>query len=121
MQLKEHRHALRQMARRITLDAKFSQDVPFQAVLQDLSRRGMRLRSDTNIPCGETVRIEAIESAGLSALECRIMRVQVVGAEEKPVFEYGVQICLPFREQGHRWFLHFCFGGRTDHAIPTID
>ena len=120
LQVKENRHALRQMARRVSLAAKFMSDRPFEATLQDLSRRGMRLRSETNIPCGETITIEAVENAGLNAVECRIMRVQLVGSEEKPVFEYGVQICLPSREQGHRWFLHFCYGGRTEHPIPMI-
>src|SRR5438034_669274 len=77
LQLQEHRRALRQMARRVKLRAITQDANHFQATLQDLSRRGLRIRSEANVPCGETITIDTEINAGLEAMECRIVRVQV--------------------------------------------
>jgi len=119
-QLKENRNALRQMARRVSLSIRLADGQPFDATLQDLSRRGMRLRSRSNVRCGETITIGAVEGTDLAAVDCRIMRVQLVGSDDNPMFEYGLQICQGFREQGHHWFLHFCFGGARERFPRKI-
>ena len=49
MQLRENRRALRQMARRVVLWGTADGKRRFQSTLHDLSRRGLRIRSETNI------------------------------------------------------------------------
>ena len=120
LQLRENRRALRQMARRVVLYGTTQSERQFQATLQDLSRRGQRIRSETNIPCGETITIQAGSGAGLPAIECRIVRVQVINVDGRERFEYGLQIAQASRDQGHRWFLYFCYGGITRHPVPEV-
>ncbi len=120
LQLRENRRALRQMARRVSLTITMQGGGQVQATLHDLSRRGLRVRSGTNIPCGETIEVGDESSIGLDPLGCRIVRVQVVGVEGRDIFEYGLQIVPASRDHGHRWFLHFCFGGITSYPPPEV-
>ena len=120
MHLKENRSALRQMARRATLLGTYRTGQSFQATLEDISRRGLRVRSETNMPCGEPITIAAPDGTALDPIECRIMRVQLVGSEDRDMFEYGLQIVQTSRDQGHRWFLYFCYGGVAKLPVPLI-
>ncbi|HLJ55025.1 MAG TPA: PilZ domain-containing protein [Chthonomonadaceae bacterium] len=120
IQPRENRRALRQMARRVAIFGAVEDGPQFHAALHDLSRRGLRVRSDTNIACGQSVTIDADVSADLQPLTCRVVRVQLIEAGGRNLFEYGLQIDEASREHGHRWFLYFCYGGITRHPPPEV-
>ncbi len=111
VQLQESRRALRQLARRVTLTGTADDKRQFHATLHDLSRRGLRIRMEASIHCGQFVKLEADREADIEAIECRVTRIQTVEQAGQAQFEYGLQISDSSREQGHRWFLHFCYGG----------
>ncbi len=120
LQLRENRRALRQLSRRVAISGTTLGEMRFDATLQDLSRRGLRVRSQTNLPCGETITINADNGEGLELLVCRIVRVQVINVDGRELFEYGLHIAQASREHGHRWFLYFCYGGLTMHPPPEV-
>jgi hypothetical protein len=117
---RENRRALRQMARRTAIFGATEDGTQFHATLQELSRRGLRIRSEMNIPCGGIVTIDADTGTGLQPLDCRVVRVQLNEPDGRFVYEYGLQITDTSREHGHHWFLHFCYGGTTHHPIPEV-
>jgi hypothetical protein len=120
LQRPENRRALRQLARRVEISGTTLGETKFQATLQDLSRRGLRVRSQTNVPCGETVTINGESGADLAPLVCRIVRVQVIHVDGRELFEYGLHIAQASRDQGHRWFIYFCYGGLTMYPPPQV-
>jgi hypothetical protein len=120
MHLKENRDALRQKARRASLTGTYRASVSFEACLEDISRRGLRIRSASAMLCGDTIVIDAPADTGLQPIACRIRRVQITGSDDKESFEYGIQVAPSSRDQGHRWFLHFCYGGVAKHPIPMV-
>ncbi len=119
MRLTENRTALRQLARRVKLSGRYLGRRRFEGTLQDISRRGLRIRSATNVPCGQQILIQPPAGVGLEPIDCRVMRVQVVGTEDESVFDYGVQITAGSRDRGHRWFLYFCYGGMRSDPPST--
>jgi hypothetical protein len=70
--------------------------------------------------CGDTVVIDAPAETALEPIACRIRRVQITGGEDKELFEYGIQVTPSSRDQGHRWFLYFCYGGVAKVPIPLV-
>jgi hypothetical protein len=120
IQPRENRRALRQMARRVAIFGAVEDGQQFHAMLHDLSRRGLRVRSETNIACGQSVTIDAAINSDLQPLECRVVRVQLIETGGRNMFEYGLQISERSREHGHRWFLYFCYGGAVQHPIPEV-
>ena len=113
LHLRENRRALRQMARKVVLWGATDDDTRFQSTLHDLSRRGLRIRSTTNIPCGQVITLDGEPGADLGAIQCRVVRVRVIDTEERPHFEYGLHLVEESRDHGYRWFLHFCYGSVT--------
>jgi hypothetical protein len=120
MHLKDNREALRQKARRASLSGIYRADKPFAATLEDISRRGLRIRSGASMLCGDTIVIDAPADAGLEPIACRIRRVQIAGTDDQELFEYGIQVMPTSRDQGHRWFLYFCYGGVAKHSVPLV-
>ena len=120
LHLMENRDALRQKARRASLSGTYRADRPFQATLEDISRRGLRIRSQSSMLCGDTIIIDAPAETDLEPIACRIRRVQITGPDDNELYEYGVQVIPTSRDQGHRWFLYFCYGGLVKPKIPLV-
>ncbi len=119
-QWKDQRKGLRQMPRRTPLLIEHPNHDKIEVIMVDLSRKGMRLRSTQNLHCGDTMTVLPPEGVDLAPLAIRIVRVQITGNMESPVFEYGVHLTEPSREAGHAWFLHFCYGAGKEYPLPQV-
>lgn len=119
-QWKDQRNGLRQMPRRTPLHIEHPGQGKIQATMVDLSRRGMRLRSKYSLHCGDTMTIFPPEGYELEPLTVRVVRVQLTGKAESPVFDYGVHLMESSRTAGHSWFLQLCYSAKKDFPIPQV-
>jgi hypothetical protein len=75
------------------------------ALLVDVSRTGLRCKSDHFFPCGGVVTLHAPEGSSLTPCQARIVRQSVLEDDEEPGFEYGFRFVDQESDARHAWFL----------------
>ena len=100
----ERRTALRQPTLPMAVEINHSQLGEMTAVMIDISRRGVRLRTGTSFPCGSEISVRPPSKFNLPTLRGRIVRITVHQIHGEEMFDMGIQFPVA-EEVRHQWFI----------------
>ena len=101
----DRRLALRQPADERPFEAWCEGQEPQVVWMEDVSRGGIRFRSQCAFACGSTITVSAPESFRIDPVMARVVRVQMVDPMmPERGFEYGAEYVV-LEERPHAWYL----------------
>jgi hypothetical protein len=100
----DRRFALRLTAIERPFEVQCEGSEQHRVFMEDISRTGMRFRTEVAYPCGKVLFVEAPDSLQLAPIQVRIVRSQMIdpGMPERG-FEYGVEYVM-LDDLPHAWF-----------------
>lgn len=111
MSVEDRRDALRETSLSHHIVIEHTQHGRHRALLVDVSRTGLRCKSDSFLPCGGLVTLHPPRDTELEPCRARIVRQSVLdeldedGEAEEPGFEYGLRFTDLTSNARHAWFL----------------